>query len=214
MYVTADFLNRTVLSLSDGKNRGNVVNFEFDGRIKNLTHLVVDGFLLPVAKIFKSSDAIVVIDEGDFAPLDKTPLNPEGLSVYGTSGTLTDKIKQVRFDGKFRVKEIEGEHRTYLPKEIISASSDAVIIKDCPLPRKHSANPKPRKTVAEEGSKVIMPDTSVADFSFLLGRRVDKTVFDRQHEVIVKTNAVITQETLRKARIHGKLLELALHAVK
>jgi len=225
MYATNDFLNRTVLTVSDGQIRGKVVNFEFDGKLKNLTHLIVGKpdsvyCAVPVNKIFKKeNDALVFMNGEDFLPLDKAPLNPVRLPVYGTSGALIDKIKEARFDEKFRVKEIDGGNRTYLPKEIVSASVDTVIIKDCPLPRKRTAGTtrktkKPTTSTVKLDSKVIMPALGAGDFNFLIGRKTDKTILDRQNEVIIKQNAEITPDTLRIARRNGKLLELALHSVK
>ena len=49
------------------------------------------------------------------------------------------------------------------------------------------------------------------DFSFLVGKSVDKTMHNFQGEVMIKQHEVITREVLRQAKIAGKLLELYLH---
>lgn len=49
------------------------------------------------------------------------------------------------------------------------------------------------------------------DFSFLVGKSVDKTMFNFQGEVMIKQHETITWEVLRQAKIAGKLLELYLH---
>lgn len=50
------------------------------------------------------------------------------------------------------------------------------------------------------------------DFGFLAGRRVDKTIVNFQGEVMIKSDEIITKETLRQAKISGKLIEIFLHA--
>ncbi|MCM1289484.1 MAG: hypothetical protein NC132_02385 [Corallococcus sp.] len=49
------------------------------------------------------------------------------------------------------------------------------------------------------------------DFSFLIGKSVDKTVVNFQGEVMIKQHETITRDVLRQAKISGKLLELYLH---
>jgi len=66
-YSTADFLNRPVLSITDGVPLGTVVSYKFDLKVKRLTHFVVarTGNFLSVpshAVIRKDSDALVVCD--------------------------------------------------------------------------------------------------------------------------------------------------------
>ena len=56
--------------------------------------------------------------------------------------------------------------------------------------------------------------TSIRTGVFLIGRKCDKTVLDKNNEVIVRKDCTITAEVLKKARINGKLLELSLHAVR
>lgn len=50
--------------------------------------------------------------------------------------------------------------------------------------------------------------------SFLIGRRCDKNILNRFNEIIVRQGGVITADTIRKAKLSGKLLELSIHAVK
>ncbi len=48
--------------------------------------------------------------------------------------------------------------------------------------------------------------------SFMLGRRCDKNIMNRFNEIIVKQGSLITNETIKKAKLNGKLLELSMHA--
>ena len=50
--------------------------------------------------------------------------------------------------------------------------------------------------------------------SFLVGRRCDKNILNRFNEIIVRQGGAITPETVREAKLSGKLLELSMHAVK
>lgn len=50
------------------------------------------------------------------------------------------------------------------------------------------------------------------DFSFLLGKKADKTITNFFNEVMIRSGETVTPETLRQAKISGKLIELCLHA--
>lgn len=73
----------------------------------------------------------------------------------------------------------------------------------------------PATTAEKTAPIVVMGDKSIrrryGDFSFLIGKSVDKTVVNFQGEVMIRQHETITRDILRQAKISGKLLELYLH---
>lgn len=74
------------------------------------------------------------------------------------------------------------------------------------LTNSEKARPTRRVTAREKNMR-----RKYGDFSFLIGKSVDKTMFNFQGEVMIKQHEIITTEVLRQAKIAGKLLELYLH---
>lgn len=70
-------------------------------------------------------------------------------------------------------------------------------------------------TAERTGPIVAVSDKSIrrryGDFSFLIGKSVDKTIVNFQGEVMIRQHETITRDILRQAKISGKLLELYLH---
>lgn len=69
-------------------------------------------------------------------------------------------------------------------------------------------NAADRQTQQPLGTNRTMTGTG----SFMLGRRCDKNIMNRFNEIIVKQGTIISHETIKKAKINGKLLELSMHA--
>lgn len=57
----------------------------------------------------------------------------------------------------------------------------------------------------------IAPKRKSGDFSFLVGKRVDKNICNFWGELMIREGEVVTREVYLKARTFGKLTELCLH---
>ncbi len=54
-----------------------------------------------------------------------------------------------------------------------------------------------------------LPQRIVSDQNFLIGRKVSKTVYGSNNEIIIKKDNIITAKTIHNAKLHNKLVELA-----
>lgn len=54
-----------------------------------------------------------------------------------------------------------------------------------------------------------LPQRVVSNQNFLIGRKVSKTVYGVNNEIIIKKDNVITDKTIQNAKLHNKLVELA-----
>lgn len=80
----------------------------------------------------------------------------------------------------------------------------------------HTEQSAQRTGTKEQGMRIaFVGDKTIrrkyGDFSFLIGKSVDKTVVNFQGEVMIRQHETITRDILRQAKISGKLLELYLH---
>ena len=62
-----------------------------------------------------------------------------------------------------------------------------------------------------EQSQTIAPRRKSGDFSFLVGKIVDKNLFNFLGELMIKEGEVVTREVYLRAMYFGKLTELCLH---
>lgn len=101
-----DNLSRIVISLTEAKNEGIVMNILLDKKFKYiLGYIIIDDNsseeeekFLPLKKVIEGTDAIMIVDETKLtAKTDglKCPLNAP---VYNTDGVLTGSLKDVYFD--------------------------------------------------------------------------------------------------------------------
>lgn len=54
-----------------------------------------------------------------------------------------------------------------------------------------------------------LPQRVVSDQNYLIGRKVSKTVYGINNEIIIKKDNIITDKTIQNAKLHNKLVELA-----
>lgn len=62
-----------------------------------------------------------------------------------------------------------------------------------------------------DSNGVIVP-TIISDYNFLIGRRVNRTIYSKSGEVLVAKGGVIDKCTLNIAIVSGKLVELAIYS--
>ncbi len=152
--------------------------------------------------------------------------------VFNTHGKRLGNLENVLFtkNGTLRSLVVGGQT---LSKSKISCVGDVILIKEKSLRVAKAKISNETGTVATEDSSTAAACNNnltvekktaphryetgrirrkYGDFGFLVGRQVDKTVLNFQGEVMLKLGETITEETLRQAKISGKLIEIFLHA--
>ena len=209
---TNDFLSKPVVTLDEGKNCGIITNVIFDEKLTEAKGFTVFDreamkyLTLGTDKIKKcGSDAIIIQSENDLTE-NIDDVAKKHYDVYDTRGKHLGLVYETEFDKNYKVKRIMCRGGNITPKRITAISKDTILVKPLPNIQKSGENAEP----PPDRQRV----TSIRTGVFLIGRKCDKTVLDKNNEVIVRKDTAITAEVLKKARINGKLLELSLHAVR
>lgn len=134
--------------------------------------------------------------------------------VIGTNGNKLGQMQNAVFTGTGVLKSITAGGVEY-PKSKILCVGDVILIKQKP-PQKANKRPRDCNKQIVAASKNHTSQRcgirkSYGDFSFLIGRKVDKTIVNFQGEVMIKATQKITKSVLKQAKISGKLIELCLH---
>lgn len=207
---TNDFLSKPLIALKQGKNCGMITNMLFDEALQKATHLLLFDqtestyHTVPVEKVEKmQGDAVTILDADDVSAFDGWVFNPVNFDVFDVNGLHVGIINEVVFSKNFEVKYMQCRDRRITPDKVLARSNGTMVIKAAPK-RREPAPPKQNTPPARQ---------NMGSGSFMLGRKCDKTLLNRFNEVIIRQNGVITADVIRKAKLHGKLLELSMHAV-
>ncbi len=142
--------------------------------------------------------------------------------VFDTNGKRLGNLQNVIFTKSGAVKSLIVNDKTYA-KSKIRCIGDVILLKETPLHTTRSKRNKFANTATVNNSSDVSKSCNTCctpnrirrkygDFGFLTGRRVDKTIVNFQGEVMIKCNEIVTEETLRQAKISGKLIEIFLHS--
>lgn len=179
----------------------------FDGKLEQARWLsckTAGGLMnIPVANIFRAYDVIVLSSLRGMETEVAEKTHPLGGNVYGTGGEFLGVLADIELSKTFKTKKLLDGQGQPLKGKVHVASEGAVLIKTAAL--------KKEKTEGAVRENQLPPLLS-GSFDFLMGRRCDKTIYGIKDEVLIKQNAVITEDVLKKTKTRGKLIELALHS--
>lgn len=158
------------------------------------------------------------------APLDgyigETLIDKSAYTAYGKRiGTVTD----VKFNRGMKLDKIICDNEQMFTRGRLQGVGDVIIVKppkqkrDKPAPKKPREKTETVKMIVTEiqdkrpAAKANYPRRRYGDFNFLLGKIADKNITNFYGEVMIRAGDKVTSETLRQAKISGKLVELCLH---
>lgn len=215
---TNDFLSKPLIAVRDGKNCGIVTNMLFTDDMTAVTDILVFDQIesayniMPVDKIINMNGDAVTTDTADnLSPYDGRVFNPVNFDVFDVKGRHLGIVSEILFTKNYRVKSIVCRGESISPARLISHSDDTLVVKERAARKKQ---PEPAGAERSSAAKTDGRPTAMITGSFLVGRRCDKNILNRFNEIIVRQGGAITPETVREAKLSGKLLELSMHAVK
>ena len=165
-------------------------------------------------KIFSVKDAVSVVEPvqaQDYQPLEI------GKTAYDTTGKYLGSLAEVEIGNTLKLACAHLDDATALGRGKIYAVGDVLLVrartpsgKSTAAKRKKSAD---GQTGAPKGkvSARWLQNRRYGDFSFLIGKTVDKTITNFQGELMIKQGEKVTNTILRQAKVSGKLIELCLH---
>lgn len=194
-------LNDVLLRRSDGK--GIIVTdngaYAADGITTRKGKIILDG-------IAQSEDGAQIGDKPLYS------LNGKHLgTVYDVTFGKTLKIGKITCD----TGEEYGRGRIYATDDIVivkdqtpKQTKKTTVRKQTSLPSCEQA-PKHKIDITKNVTYPVR--RRYGDFSFLLGKISDKNITNFFGEVMIRAGDKVTHDTLRQAKISGKLIELCLH---
>ncbi len=139
--------------------------------------------------------------------------------VFDTVGKLLGKLTATIITRTLKLKSITIDNGKEYTLANMVANGDILLVKNNTHGKKKTTNKKTKTTALTTQNCMvntefvaIMPKRKYGNFSFLLGKRVDKNIQNFLGEIIVHKGEIITQKIYLTAKRFGKLTELCLHA--
>lgn len=228
----SEFLNKEVISLYEAETAGTISGVLFEKKLKKALWLqiikkgdIVDERLaVPLKCVFKwDSNAIVLKNSAEIVLEDTLDAQaylkcPLGKNCYSAGGDCLGALSDIEIaDNSGSVQQILCESGAYLSEQVVSVSDEMVILK---RQGEKIALKNPAKTVKIEKTQDVpvsalhAPKRIVADYGFLLGRKVLYDIFNNKRDKIIYAGSVIKPATVELARRYGKLVELTTFSKK
>lgn len=189
----------------------------------------------PDAVVIKSRNELFRTEAAEGLELN-SPMNS---GVFTSGGKRLGSVKDIYLDAKKNevVSLLLSEGAEIAAERIFSSGGSAVIITEEKETLKITAPKAPRtfrRAPAKTERKQPAPQENITveltedewtppkpepqkkligDYNFLLGRKTNTDIFNKQNEKIIKKNTLITREIVEKARAAGKLIDLTVHSL-
>lgn len=187
---------------------------------------MLEGKVYNIDEISASSTCVVASNLQTATNLGVTLI---GKAVYDAQGKKLGTVVDATFyKTTMKLRGLVCDNGERYSKSRIFAINDIVIIKVA-KPKKAKATRKKERidiSAHENVKQTLVKAESIktdepvptryirrryGDFSFLLGKKADKTIINFFNEVMIRAGETVTLEILRQAKISGKLIELCLH---
>lgn len=216
----SQMLDKTVENL-EGESLGIIKKIAIDKESKKCVLITDAGEYL--ADKTAVDDVVTVCGERKVTLLG-APLSI-GKAVYDTSAKYLGDLADCQLTQTLKLVSLTLDNGQKYVRSKLYATGDIIIVKpEVPLkPRKTQNKKKPfsrerekllptyKTTQASGHLRDRHPQKKYGDFSFLIGKKVDKNITNFQGEIMLKYGEIITADILRQAKISGKLIELCLH---
>lgn len=158
--------------------------------------------------------------------------NPINNSAFKTSGDLLGIVTDLELDSKFYITHFIINNEQQLAKNMVASfNNQTLIVQDEKVKvniknfyDKTKINPKNADTrivnilqIKENSSneninitpvKTLIPNRAIANYNFLINRKVNKNILSQNGDLLIKQNTKINASTINLARLNGKLSEL------
>ena len=221
MYYLKQLLGENVTNMQE-HSVGEIQNLSWSKQLNACVITTPDGEYILSASNKKLAANEYLRQDGD-SPAAITPMQ----KIYNLDGKLLGEAEDAEFNNALKLTGIISGGKTY-PRGRIYAIGDVILIKNPPKKKaettkkpqrqkpapeqeKTEDNAAPRKTPEKNNSPYPIK-RKYGDFSFLIGKTADKNITNFYGEIMLKRGEKITLDTLKKAKLSGKLIELCLHA--
>lgn len=207
MHKITELIGKKLIDVDTARDLGQIRGVAWSKAVGNCA-IVTDGGTFKAEAIFAVKDATSIVKAeatDDYADLTL------GKIAYDTTGKYLGALAEVEIGNTMKIGAIRLNDGTSFTRGKLYALGDVLLIRA----RTPSATASKKvKSKKRTGKKVFAPwlqNRRYGDFSFLIGKIVDKTITNFQGELMIKQGERVTNTILRQAKVSGKLIELCLH---
>ena len=211
MYKITELVGKKLIDVNTARDLGHIRGIAWS-KISGNCAIVTDEGLWTAEKIFSVKDAVSVVNPTggeNYTELaqDKT--------AYDTTGKHLGKLAEVEIGNTLKIGSVHLDDGTVFTRGKLYALGDVLLIRARTPLKPHSKPSKGKNGQTAKGKKLTtalwLQNRRYGDFSFLIGKTVDKTITNFQGELMIKQGERVTNTILRQAKVSGKLIELCLH---
>lgn len=238
MWKVSNIISSFVVSVFNGQIEGVVSNILFNEK-KHAKYLIIsqndEQFLvLNTSDIYKLGDGAVIIKNSDCLNLMsnmeleiKNYFSPINSIIVSVEGNFLGYVTDIELDEKFNILSFESSTKNNVNlSTVINISESVIITSNNTLKKPKLSGFKPKYTIEKlaenstqqtveilTNSGAILPNRTVANYNFLINRKVSKNIVNFNGEIIIKENQIINSKVLDIARINGKIRELTKYSL-
>lgn len=223
-------VGKPVVSVFEGKMIGYVNNVIFDNKFSKIDWLQFfdeeseSEYIISTKDIYSLVD-VVVIKNSDCVflknTLDIDAKNPVNFSVFSVEGKKIGKICDILLDEKLKTTCFEIDNKTSLNlHQFLNIGKNVAILKTKKQNKLSNFKSKTKikvqnlnqnniVTIEKIKNKITSPKKILTDnYSFLIGRKLDKNIYAENNQLIAKKQSTITSHIIDVASKNGKLKDL------
>lgn len=230
MSKVSNIISSYVVSVYNGQIEGIINNILFNNK-KQAKYLVIsqndEQFLVLETKdIYKTGEGAVIIKNSDVLSIMESSelkmkecFSPINSIVVSIDGNYIGHVSDIELDNKYNIKNFIVDGQVFELNKVINISESAIIINTLDIKTSLSKFKSKTKivigneritnqTVSVMSNQTILPNRTMLNYNFLIGRKVSKDILNFNGEIIIKENQTVNSKVLDIARINGKLREL------
>lgn len=230
MSKVSNIISSYVVSVYNGQIEGIVNNILFNNK-KQAKYLVIsqndEQFLVLETKdIYKTGEGALIVKNSDVLSLMESSelkmkecFSPINSIVVSIDGDYIGHVSDIELDNKYNIKNFIVDGQVFDLNKVINISESAIIINTLDIKTSLSKFKSKTKivmgneritnqTVSVMSNQTILPNRTMLNYNFLIGRKVSKDILNFNGEIIIKENQTVNSKVLDIARINGKLREL------
>ena len=212
MYKITELAGKKLIDVNTARDLGQICGIAWN-KLAGKCAIITDEGRWVAERIFSVKDAVSVLNPEIAESYEEMTL---GKIAYDTTGKYLGTIADIEFGNTLKIAYAHLDNGAPFSRGKLYALGDVLLIRARTPVSKTSA--KQSKTNNKQSQKPKKLETArwlqnrrYGDFSFLIGKTVDKTITNFQGELMIKQGEKVTNTILRQAKVSGKLIELCLH---
>lgn len=228
MKTLKEYISKILVSISEGKEVGYVLDCVFDEELKKLQGFVIvdceseEELFLPAVKIKAQNEKYIFIDDSSdvefFGGEERN--NPIGKRVFDNQGNDFGRVVDCVLKPRFLVEKLLTDKCEIMQKNIVKNGSDFIFYgnkkrknkKNNNIFEKYQKNSQkiqeniPKIKIQEKtNSEIKKPEIMFLSPKSLLNKIATCDVYGFNNELIIKKNQTIDENVIKKAQKHNKL---------